>query len=574
MNRRKSKIRFDRAFVKLKRNLHNRRFGFVGQRRVFALVSVLAAVVLVSLPAVNALADTEDFYAYKNTGSSVYIKFENEKESVKISGAASPVCDFVTYCEKKERLFFAELDGLKTVLKYTSLKKYNEPVTVADDVNSYYVSENGKTVFYTTPDGELYVSNLKENTIIAKNVEFFGVNKKGNRCVYFVDEDGSGRYTVYSVTKRAKPEKQAENANAPVFYSREKNCILFVSGKTLCGIDSCKKLYEIAEVNGTEIGIYSVTDKNEFYYTDKISVNMLDFVEDEYDKAADEVADSRSDGYYRNIIRQDLSSQMLDSIALYRVNGSKTELLASNVSDVMIINEDIPFVLFTKTEFDGSKRVSIDLLVEAMTDNDLKTNSYTVLNSALYSASSLNIAVNGSVSEISSAESAAEINVTDIRTDTEDKQLYYIVGNGTKGELYTAKIGEKLGKAKLLYSDVSSYEIDTDGNVLTIRNSDGVSGELYVNKKKIMDDVTEIYNITDNEEIFFSTDSKDGSYTLWRLDGKKGVLLAQDVTAFEAHGKNDIMYTNRDNEIYQYEKKGSRLINEDVSGFLSIIIVS
>lgn len=571
MNRRKSKIRFNRVVLKLKRNLHNRHFGFVGQKRAFALVSALAAVLLLLLLAVNTLADSEDFYAYKNTGFSVYIKFENEKESVKISTAASPVCDFVTYCEKKERLFFAELDGEKTVLKYISLKTYNESVTVADNVNSYFVSENGKIVFYTTSDGELYVSNLKENSIIAKNVEFFGVNKKGNRCVYFVDEDGNGKYTVYSVTKNANPEKQAENADVPVFYSREKNCILFVSENRLCGIDNCKKPYDITEVNGTEIGIYSVTDKNEFYYTDKVSVNMLDFVEDEYDKAADEAADSRSDGYYRNIIRQDLSAQVLDSIALYRVNGSKTELLASNVSDVMIINEDIPFVIFTKTEFDGSKKVSIDLLVEAMTDNDLKTNSYTVMNSALYSASSLNIAVNGSVGEIISAESTAEINVTDIRTDTDGKQLYYIVGNGTEGELYTAKIGEKLGKAKLLYSNVNSYEIDTDGNVLTIRNSDGVSGELYVNKKKIMDDVAEIYNVTEVGEIFFSTDSKDGSYTLWRLDGKKSVFLARDVTAFVAHGKKDIMYTNRDNEIYQYEKKGSRLINEDVSGFLSII---
>lgn len=564
-------------------NISKETFKKISSHKFFkpacAVIALILVIAIVVVPTVNAVfsSETLDFHLYVKDSGALYVKYADEKEARFVSNSYSSYSLYPVYIEKNGYLFYLEDAGSYTTLSYRDLdKKKSDSEKIDNDVTSFEVSSNGKTVFYMTSDGSLYVSNLKEHEKIAKNVSFFTVNKDGDRCVYFVRNENAENlreaYSVYSVTKSNKPKCIAENVSNVLSYSREKNVVFFSSQDEIHAVKDCSgKAKKVAKTDAWSsdcgIGIFGVKSATEFYYTVQTQKNMLDYVEDTYNASADMNASYGEDGYYRNNIREDFEDETLSVTSLYFVDGSKNKLVSTDIDEIYDLPENPSYVVFGIKNITESGKVNIDKLVSALKDDSLKTNAYTVMRKELYSDYSVCLAVKQNYSVIKTDKDANSLNIFNINVDSDGKYLYYIDGEDDN-RLYQKKIGSKEGKSKELFDNVSSYYLTDSDDILTLKDLTGGTSDLYLNKKKVASDVYSVYVSDKDMPVFFYSDYSKQSATLNRLDGKKVTVIEYDVVSFSANGKSDIMYVTDDGDLYKYKKNKSERIDDTVLYFI------
>lgn len=565
-------------------NINKETFKKISSHKFFkpacAVIALILVIAIVVVPIANSVSSSSvklDFHLYVKDSGALYVKYADEKEARFVSGSYASYSSSPVYIEKNGYLFYTEENGSHITLSYRDLdKKKSDSEKIDNDVTYFEVSSNGKTVFYMTSDGSLYVSNLKDHEKIAKNVSFFSVNKDGDRCVYFVRNENAENlhkaYSVYSVTKSNKPKCIAENVSNVLSYSREKNVIFFYSQDEIYAIKDCsKKAKKVAKIDvwssDCGIGIFGVNSATEFYYTVQTQNNMLDYVEDTYNASADMNASYGEDGYYRNNIREDFEDETVSVTSLYYVKGSKNKLVSTDIDEIYDLPQNTSYVVFGIKNITESGKVNIDKLVSALKDDSLKTNAYTVMREELYSDYSICLAVEQNYSVIKTDTDANSLNIFNINVDSDGKYLYYIDGND-ENRLYQKKIGSKEGKSKELFDNVSSYYLTDNGDMLTLKDLTGGTSDLYLNKKKVASDVYSVY-VSDNDvPVFFYSDYSKQSATLNRLDGKKVTVIEYDVVSFSANDKSDIMYVTDDGDLYKYKKNKAERIDDTVSYFI------
>lgn len=567
---------------------------------VAAAIAVLLVVCIVLVPVLGTVGAAQelDFYLYVKDDTELFIKYSKDKEAKRITDDLVRDDD-ITYVTDADYLFFYEADKEDVVLKYVDLgAKKLEPVEVDDDVASYKVSKNGKTVFFKDSDGALYVSNLKDKEKIDKNVASYSLNEKGDKCVYSIkdadEKDKNEAYTIKVATKKlgAEPKVIAEEVGPVLDASRDNSIVLYADREKIMSVSNgktkAKEAYTVENWSSeTEVQLFVVSDK-EFYVTVGEKNPYLDYVTDSYDAEEDKEADYGEDGYYRNQIRESFEEMTHNNSKLIYVKGGKGKLVAENVTTAYLIHEK-GYLYFNASVLSESGKVSIDDLVKAY-DDDSEKSIYEIFSEEVFDGEAVSLAIKGKASVISSSEDTSKI--TRIKIDEKGKNLYYMsdIDEG-EGKIYRMKISSSLGKAKEVYSGVNYYLLNDKGEVISLRNFDDGECELFVKNKKVASNVTVDYDmevsddgkkelgtvygliggkIAEDGTIFFFTDYKDDKGTLQQLSGKKVTKIASDVSDYETLGKNDIMFIDDEEDLYVYNKKSSKNFASDVEGFVNI----
>lgn len=552
---------------------------------VAAVIAVLLVVCIVLVPVLGTVgaAKEVDFYLYATDKGELFVKYPKDKEGKEITDDLADE-DMIYYVADKKLLFFVEDDD--ATLCYVNVsKKELKPEKVAKDVDDFAVSADGKTVWYES-DGDLYVSDLKNKNKIESDVYSFFINEKGDKCTFFVRdekaEDDLEAYDIFSTNKKGKVKEVVTEVSNCLGYSREEGVVFYQNREEIysvaVGANKAKKVLAIENWSEeSDIDICGVVSAKEFYYTIDETIDTMDFITDDHDAKADEEADwEDKEATARHYIRESFKEDTVSSTELHYVKGGKDKgVIATGVNGYPSFNSELGYLRFSAQTVNKDAKVNIDDLADAYVNYDYEDENsksyYDVLNDSVYGEYSYNLVIDGKVNVIASAEDAEDLEVKDIRIDEKGKTLYYINEydeEDNSGKLYSAKIsGTKLKAAKELYSDVYSYGLTEKGNVVTLREYDEGTATLYVDKKEIEDDVYS-WTVAQDGTIFYRTNFKDGSFTLMQLNGKKGVKIADDVRSFAALGKNDVMFIDEDFELFQYNKKDSKSIDDDVLGVM------
>lgn len=548
-----------------------------------AVIAVVLVICIVIVPIFGTVGSAKkaDFYLFQTEDGEVYIKYSKDKEAKEVT---DEYCDDFTYVADKKLLFFVETDG--STLCYVNVsKKELKPVKVDKDVDSYSVSEDGKTVWFMS-DGDLYVSDLKNSEKVEKDVYDFYVNEKGDKCTFFVrdndEEENIKAFDVFSTGKNVKIKTVAEDVSDAIGSSRKEGYVFYQDREVIysleIGASKAKKALTIENWSSDSgVSVYGITGAKDFYYTINEEYDLIDFVSDSYNAEEDKDAEYDTDGYYRNNIRSQIDDEeypeTIISRSLHYVKGGKDKgVIATGVNYPSFYSE-YEYLRFSSQTINVDAKVNIDNLVDAYKNYDYDDEDSKhwrdILTEAVYGDYAENLAIEGKVNVIASAESMDDLSVAVFSFDEKGKKLYYFKDYDEKdqsGDLYCAKVsGKTLKEGKVLYNDVWKYGITEKGQVITIRDYEDGEGTLFIDKKQVSggDDVSSFY-IAQDGTIFFRSDVKNGKYTLNQVNGSKSVKIADDVSSFAALGKNDIMFIDDDAELYQYNKKSSKSIEEDV----------
>ncbi len=420
--------------------------------------------------------------------------------------------------EDGNRLFYIE-DG---ELVYRPIgKKNSEATKIAKDVTEFKITANGKKVFYTK-NSNLYVHNLKDSTKIASDVDSFYIAPDGKTVAYVVvktTDDGVER-TMYRKTGSNLEKAEAKKIASDVYY-----------------VFWCdEKLDTVYFVTRSEdsISIYSQTGKK-----DKVKITSDSSL----------IGSIYDDGSFYYVETEEDDDGNIER-TLYFYDGKKSSKLTSDYTDDVDYAYDEAVLLFSYIE-------------EGEDDEEDEITYYVATGTTLASLS---------------GEDVSSVRISDdgknllILKDYED-------GEGT---LYEAKIsGKKIGEPKKVSDDVSStYGYLGNGKHYYYTDVKDGEGTLYVNGKKILDDVStsnRYYNEEDGR-LYFFTDVKNSEGTLYFTTGSKATKVADDVYTdleFSADGQALYMqdYKNGEGTLYVIKGSKGKKIAEDASDVAAIICV-
>lgn len=578
---------------------------------------VLAVIIIIILIATNASSDIKktDFALYQKNGE-LYVNFLDNDESFQLTDDLDADYDMTSstvFNESTGYLYFPGRhddndDGM--TLYYVDLntsKEKMEPVKLDSDITDYFVSDNGKVVYYRKKNANLYINDLSEKTKISSDVYYpIMLNTSGDLLIYMIedeDEDGDSVFDYCTVNQKGEVTTLIEDASYRKYYDEENSIIALTKKDTIYTIVDGKTLNELTSVSVPKDGILSVhyADATSAYYavygSDELYVK--DFVTDnkkstdaniqrpdeddqKYWKTWEEgfwgpEATSYTDEYYdaleqyeqkcaRDDIRDSLDSLTISSItnrSLYYFNGTESVELAKYCS---LISAEAGKIVYISYDISETKVDVADIATELVTED-----SYYIYNSDIcdYVESVINpsrscyVAIGGNANLVSTVERVAEDGEENdefsntyfnAKLDKKGSAVYFLQNQDEDGvgDLYYMKIsGTSLGEATMLYSDVSAFACDNSGNILTYRDSvkdrdrSYSFNDLYVNDTRIDTDVFgDDYDMSEIQVDIFDDDT---------------------LLYFTSYSASDKMGTLR-----RYNGKSVDTIAEDVYSYVSV----
>lgn len=476
-----------------------------------------------------------------------------------------------------------------------------EPVKVDSNVRSYYVTSKNTLVYLRTDDdGTLYMHDLETKSKIASNIDDYWVSEDG-KTIYYLDNEG----TLYTTSDGVQKDRIDGDVTQVYSVSEDYKTVIYhkddIVYKKVAGSDKVKLLSEVenvVEVYETGEAYYYTTEEKEFKYsafinddckdadaamTEPVAPSIFDYdTYDAYSAAYDEYSDAY-DVYYekrsRDVIREVLDEETV-TITIGTLNyfdGSKSSVVSSSVY--------VP----TEDEYDTPFNAGSDIAVCLYPVFDVETaekaklseisSAYAVgeaIGTAIYDSAKYHFAYKGTDSAITGKDPGG------FRLSTANEAVFFFDNYSENEEdavadLYKMSFAGGTVSAPEVY-DTGVYteylyvyeDIEYFKNV----NDEGESGDLYINKTKIDSDVTTygIYNIEpDGKSVVYYSDVNDeGLGTLkWSKDGeiKK---IADDVYDYDVTPDGDIIYlsdfsTNyHKGSLYIFEKDKARKIDDDV----------
>lgn len=489
-------------------------------------------------------------------------------------------------------------------LYYRSMNKPDGDATKIDSgVASYCVSKNGKCVTYLKEDGDLYQHDLKDKEKIASDVIDFYVTEDGKKLVFLTEDNN-----VYMKNAGKDKEKVASDISQLSYVNDKRDTVYYIKDENLYKQAEGKDKEKIAsDVTGVDV----IYESGEVYYYQMESqeLSLADYVDDdmkeadasfvmpdypeypyswnydtydeyldawdEYEKlkaAYDEAWDKRYEVQDRDSIREALADLKVNytSYTLYYFDGKEAKEVAKDVAGSeysMDCNTDYfsPVAVFqhyVRSEVDKVKISEIESVYDLQTQ----------VQNALTGAKELNIAVKSTVSELESEDENLSEYSFDVSED--GKTVYYLDnvdeedGHGT---LYKMKIsGDKPQKAEEVDDDVYSGHFAGD-KYLYYKDVKDSQGELYIDQKKVDDDVY-MYSVTTSGEIItyltdYDTEDHVGTLKIYK-NGKSEEIAEEVLRNYVIDGK--VVYLAEYNiekyrgELYQYKNGKSEKIDEDV----------
>jgi RNA polymerase subunit RPABC4/transcription elongation factor Spt4 len=540
---------------------------------------------------------------------------------------ASYIADDVTVTDNGKYIFYPDkMDDSSYTLYYRSLKKKDaEGEKIDSDVRSYYVNSTGSLLYYLKgSDGTLYQYDLKDKEKISSDVAMFYVSEDGKTILYL---DSDGRLFTKTVGKeKEKVDSDVDYVDfitddfSTVYYTKEDVLYMKHGSDDKVKIDS--DISSVITIYNDGTAYYVKSEEQEFNLSDYVTDDMAaldaamtepeapekpsyyDYIDgisyddydtyEEYEAAYDqayedyldacdayEIAyDAYYDAYYeyydkleRDELREELEEETfaLTNYTLYYYNG-KESVEISDISSSYGYKDyaaDKAVIVYSKPNRSEISKVKLS---EIYSVYEVESLIYDTLDSA----DDVCIAVAESFSVIEQTEGYC------YRLDDAGENLYFLDDLNSSydyGDLYHLSITNGTAvKPELYDTDVAftSISLLNDGkSILYFKDVDDYSGELFINKVSVEDDVI-IYGlsyVTEDNKLYYFTDwNDDKEYgTLKLYDGKNSVVIDEDVHDYTLTPTYDVIYlreysvSREKGDLYLYNGgKENRRLDEDV----------
>ena len=429
----------------------------------------------------------------------------------KLSGKPFEITDEETYS------FQMTKDGSKLFyleegkLYVRNVKKAKaDPQQLVKSINSYTITEDGSKVFYLK-DGALRWCDLKDNgEKIESNVSSYYVSKDGKTLFYITSEDGKD--TLYRATMSGKKVK-AEKVKSGYDISVE-------------GITENFKTIVFAVEGEDSADLYTMTGKK-------------DPVKVESDASVVSTVYDNGSFYYAAIDMEE------EEATLCFWNGKKGTEITKDVSDIVDWAAEAPVLVFEYVDEES---------------DDYEVTYY--------------VAVKGKMSELKLED------VLDIAVKPNGKELLAVADYDEEeetGTVYKVAIGNTAKEPKKVngVEDVYSVDYTSDGKK-TIFEADRDNGAftLYVNGKKITDDVAGYFYNEESGMLVYGTDASDDGVTLWQVKGSKGKKINDDVYDLTFTPDGTLLYLcnldGNEGDLYRTTNGEGKKIDSEVTGLINV----
>lgn len=495
---------------------------------------------------------------------------------------------------------------------------------IDDNILYYDISANGKCVTYLKDYeyddesydyyGTLYQSDLKESDKIDNDVTEFYASDDGKILYYITVEDD-----LYRVDGKKKDKLASDITN--VYHIDEKFETIYYT--------KAGALYKQVENDDAEkiaSDVYSVPvvyDSGELYYVTGASQNasLLDYVEDdmlesdaaitaptkpvkpeypsyynydtyaEYNAARDAYSaeiEKYNDAYAKYLEKYSIYQSKLDrdelrndlknasflgaAHSLYYYDGDESVLLSDTYNTYSEYAQDAAVMVFssynqTKVEKVKLSEVTTVYEVQSMVEATL-TSSYSYY--------------------VATADKTTLVDcekVLRFRVDNDGESIYFINGdNDEEGNLYYIAVsGNDVSKPEYFDNNVYIYScyFAAPGKFLYYKNynTDKNFGELYINGKKVDDDVHYGRYIEETDTVVYITDWSEkndcGTLNIYRKG--KNTKIEDDVYSFSVTPGGEILYLydydleDYEGELYVYKNNKSKFIDDKVNCIIPYI---
>lgn len=493
-----------------------------------------------------------------------------------------------------------------------------EKKKIDSDVKGFCTNSDLSAVVYqTSSDNKLYFKDKdKEPEKIANDAKLVFCSEDLSVIYYKKDND------LYVKKTGAEPKKIVSDIKFRSYYDE------YSSVSSSSSISPAQGMVSSLSVSGSSI--YSVTKDGKFFYTAKSekSLPATDFFEDDmaesdknikepdpndskYKKKSSSFFSSYTDEYYelrdkyrekerRDSFRERLKDEnvSLDVYQLYFYDGQKSTLVSDMVNYVSYTPEQtfntqgtVKYAENCVLAYSAYNKNSVEKVKMSKLSEEGNLYTYYVTSEAKSKLleSNLFYTQNGKTSvEISGvSKMTGSVATSDLKSlyfiqpdvkDDSNTSYYSASSYDYKGSLYKVEFADtKARKPKKVADDVNSVLMNKNEPV-TLRNysSSSYSGDLYINDKKIAEDVTSYcLRFFDDGSVVYYTDfrSSNSSGTLNLYDGSSSKKIADDVKDFQYIDSKNIYaiydYSGSKGDLIFYNGNKTEKLDEDVSYFWS-----
>ena len=460
-----------------------------------------------------------------------------------------------------KRLFY--LDKLSSdgyTLYYMNLKKSkSEPVKIESNLSGgYMVNEKGTIVTYLKNDN-LYQHNLKEKVKVATDVHNYVTSVDGKSVAYIRDYANGEGGTLYVKKGNKEERKIASDVTSLTYASDDLSLLMYRKDDILYRV---VKNGDPEKIASDVLYVYKVYDSGACYYS----------TQDEHTIT------------YWSVIKNDM--------------GDDGQSYRKQLEDRTMDNP-----IWSLVYFDGKEST---VITEAMTSSyssakDLEAIGYTALESGALPEIRLSDFLNGgqdiyglltgamedeTKTYVTFGADALDLGMEDVRSlkiysrntmfasseyDAED-ETYLIY----KLTLNNGSVKNK----ELLADDVCSSTFYDDESYLYIKDVDDSCGDLYLNGKKVDEDVYTSYRYYDMDagKLYYfkdyDQDDKEGILQVW--NGKKAETLAEEVHEYQVLEGGRVVYlgdysvSRYKGDLYTCKNQKSKKVVDDVVSFFVI----
>ena len=443
-----------------------------------------------------------------------------------------------------------------------------QPVKITDNISSYLITEDGKTVTYLTKDHELYqyhIDSGKKNKISdnilnqllipGKNYGFTVETKGGyqvsadGKSIYFVTQDN----TLYFHNQKEK-EKITTDLDSVEMISQDFQWIYYKKANTIAekthNTIYRKKIGQAPIEIAKDVKYWSVCDTGEMYYvkvpTDHEEKSLYSFIIDDIPQES-------------NALRYSLKTKEISLGSLYYYNN-KEILLEKDVYDIHKGNRKTTYISYSTCN-----PAVLQTPLSALSDLDQ-------VESLMAPYVSNYIAIEDSINKIGSGD----IDYVDL---TYSGQTGYMIGDDEILQKMTVS-NKKITKIQRYDTEVSHYRIFGE-NIVYFSAYDDKNEEIHFNNQLVGVCVKSGWSInTVNNTILYRSNYNESkrTYTFHYFNGTTSVKIADNVyQEYSVNPTGEILYfqnynqEKRKGDLYVFNGISSKKIDSDVSEIIRLV---
>lgn len=486
----------------------------------------------------------------------------------------------VKFSKDNKYVFYPEnRDNATYTLSMRKLNKPRlEPVKIDSDVdakNGYYLSENGKKVYYVK-DGHLYVNDFSQKTKIASFVTDFTLSKK-NDVVFFLDDENK----LCKEDKKGNRERiDSEVCEYHVLDDKGTTVVYLKNDELFYKKDNKDK----AKLASNVCSVKKVYDDGSFFFVTKAEepVSSLDVIEDDCRENDDaflsgmEVPEgyflSKDPSFYANEIneREKIRETNFEIFDLMYFDGKSLLKVESHVFDYEISEEEpYAIVSYLKDEKVLMSKIFKTFSIENPDGSVSFPENFSEKYPLLLGASH-EYFYDGSRKKLSFEEFPLKIFLGGDR-----KAIYYLAGQKLKEEGLTYDV------YKYTFSGKKNEKLleNTDGrlyssNSLIYYQPNGERFDMYINGMIVNSDCNSIPFVTKkNGDVLYLTEcnADETEGTLNILKNGKISRIGEKVYYFDELKDGLVIYGsdyNSESDYFEFHcknKTGDKVLDEKVS---------